>query len=412
EKWDVEWAEMGVVTDGGMLRYFMHDELIAEVPAESLVLGGGAPVYVREQKEPAYFKELESFDPNTIPQAENHQEVIEFLVKLPSLASKNWVTQQYDSMVGTDNMSTNVPSDAAVIRIKGRDQALAVTTDCNPRYVYSNPQRGCALAVAEAARNLVCSGAKPLGVTNCLNFGNPHIPELYWQFAEAIKGMGDACRKFDTPVTGGNVSLYNQSETGAVFPTPTIGMVGVIDEVSKNQMTSAFQSEGDLIFALGEMPEDMGSSSYLYHYHDIKLSPAPHCDLDAELKLQTFTLDIIYKGIIQSAKDVSDGGLILCLLESAFQSDLGFQITSPMGMRKDAFLYGEAGGRIIVSIKADQESALIDLAYQQGMVCNQIGKVGGDEVRIDGQSLGSIAHYHKKYQSALGEKVMATSISQ
>ncbi|MDP5169162.1 MAG: phosphoribosylformylglycinamidine synthase subunit PurL, partial [Bacteroidia bacterium] len=213
EKWDLHAVQIGVVTEGDSLRYFFHGEVVAEIPAQSLVLGGGAPVYVREQKEPAYFAEIRKFSIDQVPQPAKHDQVIRFLLDQPSIASKRWVTEQYDSMVGTANLSTNAPSDAAIVRIHDQPLALAVTADCNSRYVHANPENGCALAVAEAARNLVVTGAKPLGVTNCLNFGNPFNPEVYYQFAHAIKGMGKACLKFDTPVTGGNVSFYNQSET-------------------------------------------------------------------------------------------------------------------------------------------------------------------------------------------------------
>src|SRR4029078_1822638 len=217
-----------------------HGELEASLPANELVLGGGAPQYDREYKEPAYFAEIKKFDPSSIEVPGNFKIIAEQIIQLPSIASKRWVYTQYDSMVGTVNSSTNLPSDAAIVAVKGTKKGIAVTTDCNSRYVYADPYKGAMIAVSEAARNIVCSGGKPLGITNCLNFGNPYDPGVYYQFVQAIKGMGEACRKFDTPVTGGNVSFYNQNPDGPVYPTPTIGMVGLLEDI-RNKMTLDFK---------------------------------------------------------------------------------------------------------------------------------------------------------------------------
>ena len=226
EKWDLPCSVIGEVTDDGILQFFMHGELEAEIPAYELVLGGGAPQYEREYREPKYFQKIKKFDPSSVAVPKDLKIVAEELIAIPSIASKRWIYTQYDSMVGTANSSTNAPSDAAVVVVKGTKKALAITTDCNSRYVFADPYKGAMIAVSEAARNIVCSGGQPLGVTNCLNFGNPYDPEVYYQFVNAIKGMGEACRKFNTPVTGGNVSFYNQNPEGPVYPTPTIGMVG------------------------------------------------------------------------------------------------------------------------------------------------------------------------------------------
>lgn len=403
EKWDLHAEQIGVVTEGDTLRYFFHDEVVAEIPAQSLVLGGGAPVYEREQQEPAYFAEIRKFDINQVPQPAKHDQVIRFLLDRPSIASKQWVTEQYDSMVGTVNMSTNAPSDAAIVRIHDRKQGLAVTADCNSRFVYANPEIGCALAVSEAARNLVVTGAKPLGVTNCLNFGNPYNPEVYYQFANAIKGMGAACSKYDTPVTGGNVSFYNQSETGPVFPTPTIGMVGVIDDVTTGTMSMNFKQEGDKIYLLGKVVEDIGSSEYVYAYHGIKNSPAPYLDMDEELALQNQILKLIETGLIKSAHDVSDGGLIVTVLESGFVGGLGMTINTPDDIRQDAFLYGEAGGRIVVSVSPDQEADF--LAAIHGVPVLELGTVAGDSLVLNGETLGSVAEYKGVHSLGLTGKL-------
>src|SRR4051812_23113124 len=250
DKWDIHCVEIGEVTTEQRLKYYMHDELIADVPGESLVLGGGAPVYEREYTEPAYFKTIQQFNHSAIPLPTDYKALAYRLIQLPNIASKRWIYEQYDSMVMTGNTHTNAPSDAAVVRVHGTEKALAVTTDCNSRYVFADPYKGAMIAVAEASRNIVCSGGTPVAITNCLNFGNPYNPEVYYQFVYAIKGMGDACRRLDTPVTGGNVSFYNQSEDGPVYPTPTIGMVGVLDSVDQ-KMAMNFTHPGDAIYLIG-----------------------------------------------------------------------------------------------------------------------------------------------------------------
>src|SRR5690606_26536479 len=285
DKWDLPCEVIGEVTNDGLLHFYLEGKLEAVIPAEELVLGGGAPQYDREYKEPAYLENIRQFNPATVKIPANTKEIAEKIISLPSIANKRWIYNQYDSMVGIANTSTNNPSDSAIVHVKGTRKGLAVTTDCNSRYVYSDPYKGAMMAVSEAARNIVCSGGEPLGVTNCLNFGNPYDPEVYYQFVNAIKGMGEACVKFNTPVTGGNVSFYNQNPDGPVFPTPTIGMVGLLEDITL-RMTLSFENEGDVIFILGEINDDLGSSEYLHSILNIKHSPAPHFDLDTEFKLQ------------------------------------------------------------------------------------------------------------------------------
>ncbi|HNS43519.1 MAG TPA: AIR synthase-related protein, partial [Taishania sp.] len=321
DKWDLHAEEIGVVTDTGRIRYYMHGELVGDVPAESLVLGGGAPQYEREYKEPAYYQEYKKFNIDSVKEPENLKEVADFLLQHPNICSKRWVYEQYDSMVGTKNMTTNRPSDAGVVNIKGTDKALAMVVDCNSRYVKADPEVGTMIAVSESARNVVCSGGVPSAITNCLNFGNPYNPESYWQFVGAIKGMAAACTKFQTPVTGGNVSFYNQSVINGVeepvFPTPTIGMLGVLEDKNK-MMTLDFKKKGDLIFLLGESVNDIASSEYLYSYHGIKASPAPYFDLEKEFAVQEVVKDLIQSELINAAHDVSDGGLFITLAEMSF----------------------------------------------------------------------------------------------
>jgi len=409
DKWDINCVQIGEVVEGDQMHYYWHGEVVAEMPAESLVLGGGAPVYVREQREPAYFTQIRQFDPMSVPVPKDHGEVIKALLAIPTIAHKGFITEQYDSMVGSANMSTNHPSDAALLRLHGRKEGLAVTADCNSLHVFSDPRRGTSLAVSEAARNLVCSGAKPLGVTNCLNFGNPYNPEVYYQFSQAIQGMGEACRRFETPVTGGNVSFYNQSNQGPVFPTPTIGMVGYLEDAEAQRMTLDFKAEGDLIFLLGRVVEDYGSSQYLYHYHGITHSPAPYLDLDDESLLQETLLKLIREQAIRSAHDVSDGGLAITLLESAFPNQMGFSVQTPDYLRKDAFLYGESGGRVVVSLSRDQADLFEGICETAALPYLELGQVTGQQIRIDGEHLGNVGTFHQIYLRALTERVNQTT---
>src|SRR4051812_20948697 len=335
DKWDLNCEQIGEVTKGNKLKYFMYDELVAEIPADVLVLGGGAPVYKREFKEPAYYAESKKFKIESVTEPKDLKPVMQHLAKHPNLASKRWVYNQYDSMVGTINMSTNMPSDAAIVNIKGSKKALAMTVDCNSRYVNADPETGCAIAVSEAARNISCSGGVPSAVTNCLNFGNPYNPEVYWQFVGSIKGMSTACTRFKTPVTGGNVSFYNQSSyEGPVFPTPTIGMIGIVEDKA-NQTGLSFQNEGDQIYLIGKQVNDISSSEYVYSYHKIKNTPAPYFNLEEEYALQKGIEKIIRKGLINSAHDLSDGGLFITLFESAKENNLGFEIKTNASIRKD-----------------------------------------------------------------------------
>ncbi|HNC38696.1 MAG TPA: phosphoribosylformylglycinamidine synthase subunit PurL, partial [Chitinophagaceae bacterium] len=352
EKWDLPCAVIGEVTDDGLLNFYMHGNLEASIPAYELVLGGGAPQYERAYKEPKYFEQINKYNPASITVPENLKEIAEKIIQLPTIASKRWIYHQYDSMVGTGNTSTNAPTAATVVKVKGTPKGIAITTDCNSRYVYADPYKGTMMAVAEAARNIVCCGGKPLGVTNCLNFGNPYDPEVYYQFVHAIKGMGEACIKFDTPVTGGNVSFYNQNPDGPVFPTPTIGMVGLLDDIN-NKMTLHFKEAGDVIFVLGEITNDMASSQYLSQIQQINHSPAPHFNLNDEFALQEKTTELIANKLVRSVQDVSEGGLFISLCESGFTNELGFSISTNYAIRKDAFLFGEGQSRIIVSVNID-----------------------------------------------------------
>ena len=403
-KWDLNCQIIGEVIPEDKLEFYMGEELVAEVPASSLVLGGGAPVYEREFKEPAYYKEYQKFNIDDVPEPDDLKEVSCKLIRHPNVASRRWVYEQYDTMVRTNNMSTNFPADAGLVNVKGTSTALALTTDCNSRYVHADPKVGAMIAVSEAARNIVCSGGEPLAITNCLNFGNPYNPEVYWQFVEAVKGMGEACRKFDTPVTGGNVSFYNQAsiegKTEPVFPTPVIGMLGIIRD--KNHLMSLdFKEKGDIIFLIGKSRNDLAGSQYLNSVAGIKESPPPYFDLDHEYKIQEAVKGLIRGKMIRSAHDVSDGGLYVTLVESAMQRELGFDITCPAEVRQDAFLFGEAQSRIVVSVNLTQETDFIDYMMDQELPFSALGHVTKGELRIDDVSFGFITDVRKHYLTGL-----------
>jgi len=407
KKWDLHYAVIGEVTDEKNLKYYMHGKLVAEVPAEVLVLGGGAPVYMREFKEPAYYQEFKKFNIDKIDLPDNYAEVAEFLISHPNIASKKWVYEQYDSMVGTVNMSTNKPSDAAIVNVKKTNTALALKVDCNSRYVYADPQIGGAIAVAEAARNIVCSGGEGVAITNCLNFGNPYNPEVFWQFVNAIKGIGEACTKFNTPVTGGNVSFYNQSSyEGPVYPTPTIGMLGIVKDKNRT-MTLDFKKEGDLIYMVGESHNDISSSEYLYSYHDVKASPAPYFNLNEEFEVQAAVKGLITKGLIESAHDCSDGGLFVAVAESAMYRGFGFDINTDGSIRKDAFLFGESQGRVVVSVSPAKEDAFVEYLLKTNAEFTMLGVVVGKDFVVDEESLGSVDTFKKKYDNSIGDTLNA-----
>lgn len=401
DKWDLNCVQIGEVTDTKRLEYYMHGELVADVPADDLVLGGGAPVYDREYREPAYYQENLKFDINQVPVPENLKDVAEHLISHPNIASKRWVTDQYDSMVGTATMTTNRPSDAAVVAVKGTNKAIALTVDCNSRYVYADPKKGTSIAVAEAARNITCAGGEPVAITNCLNFGNPYVPEVYWQFVQAIKGMGEACTKFDTPVTGGNVSFYNQSsDEGPVFPTPTIGMLGVLDDAS-TIMTADFKQPGDLIYLIGESVNDIASSQYLASYHKISASPAPYFDLEKEYATHQVIKALIREQVLQSAHDVADGGLFIALVESALPFKHGFKIESDDSIRKDAFLFGEAQGRVVVSISPENQQRFVEMMATSEIEFSLLGTVEEGYLTVDEESFGHITDIKLVYDNVL-----------
>ena len=384
DKWDLDSTVIGRVTADGLMTVKLNGQIVSQIPSETLVLGGGAPVYHRETKRPAYMDKITKLNLDDYPLVKDWNECLLRLLAAPNICHKGWVFDQYDSMVRT-NTAVGPGSDAAVLRLRKTNKALAMTTDCNGRYCYINPHLGAESAVAEAARNIVCSGGRPLAVTNCLNFGNPYKPEIYYCFAEAVAGMGEACRVFNTPVTGGNVSFYNEDPQRAVFPTPTIGLVGLVEDV-KHVTTQWFKNDGDAIFLLGENKELLGASEYLHTIFGQTKGPVPELDLGFEKRLQDALLGAIQSGLIKSAHDCSEGGLAVALAEGCISNrehQLGAEIALHDSIRTDCLLFGEAQSRVIISSAPDKAEIVAAFFSGKGVPCTRIGTVDSTHLRIN-----------------------------
>lgn len=406
-RWDVPITRIGETTEDGFIDISHNGVPVAHMPAESLVLGGGAPVYIREQKRPAYLEETSSADPRALIGEIDPADAFERLLTAPNIASKRWVYEQYDSMVRT-NTTQSFDSDAAVLRLKEVEgKGIAVATDCNSRFVYLDPYQGGAIAVAEAARNVVCSGATPVAITNCLNFGNPYNPEVYFQFAEAIRGMGDACRAFDTPVTGGNVSFHNESQQSAVYPTPTIGMLGIIEDM-EHVTPAGFRTEGDVVVLLGYDRFELGGSELLSLVADAVTGQTPAIDLDAEKRLQSAVLEGIRETCIRSAHDCAEGGLAIALAESAINSadgELGV-IAAYDGDDQVARLFGESQSRVVVSCAPEEVERLEEIAAKHQVPVTILGKVVREKFVVGDVISTTVAEIAQKYNGAI-EAIMA-----
>jgi phosphoribosylformylglycinamidine synthase len=397
EKWDVPFTHIGYVTEDGLLRISRNNKQVAEIPAESLVLGGGAPQYDREWKRPAYLDETENFDTSSFEKEIPSEQDFWSLLSSPTIASKRWVYEQYDSQVRTNTVSAR--GDAAVIRLKELPgKAIALSTDCNSRYTYLNPYAGAMAAVCEAARNVVCVGAKPVAITNCLNFGNPYDPEVYYQFREAIRGMGDACRRLDTPVTGGNVSFHNESQNYAIFPTPTIGMLGVIDDLTK-VISMEFKNEGDLIFLIGNNRSELGGSEFLKYKIGKITGKAPIIDIDEEIALQNALLEMIENHLISSAHDTSEGGLAVCLAEKSIASS-GLACKVDLDLSA-GHLFGESQSRVVISAKPHCIDPIKQVCKKYGVSYYQLGKVTKEIFEIEGFIKTSHTQISRIYNTAI-----------
>ena len=375
EKWELECTRLGEVTNTGMLEVYHLGNKVAEIPSEELVLGGGAPQYDMPVKEPAYFTEVNNFTIESIKDNEDHNKTLLTLLSTPNITSKKFVYRQYDSTVRSNTVQ-GPGGAAAVIRLKGTQKGLAMSTDCNGRYVYLNPRIGGQIAVVEAARNVVCSGGEPLAITNCLNFGNPKDPEIFWQFKEAVTGIGEACRALNTPVTGGNVSFYNETGDTAVFPTPVIGMVGLVENIEQST-TIEYKDAGDFIVTLGALNGCLGGSEYLRTIHGKIQGPIPHLNLELEMGIQELCLDAIKKGIIKSAHDLSDGGLAVNISESLIHSKkgLGVRLDVVRKLQNSELLFGECQSVIVVTLEEGALYELILLAQKLDMHTQTIGRV-------------------------------------
>jgi len=375
EKWELDCTRIGEVTDTGMLEVYHRGNKVAEIPSEELVLGGGAPQYDMPVREPAYFSEINNFTIDAIQEEGNYNKTLLTLLSTPNITSKQFVFRQYDSTVRSNTVQ-GPGGAAAVIRLKGTQKGLAMSTDCNGRYVYLNPRMGGQIAVVESARNVVCSGGEPLAITNCLNFGNPQDPEIYWQFKEAVTGIGEACRALNTPVTGGNVSFYNETGDTAVYPTPVIGMVGLLENINQST-TIEFKGAGDFIVTLGALNGCLGGSEYLRTIHGKIQGPIPHLNLELEMGIQELCLEAIKKGIIKSAHDLSDGGLAVNISESIVHSKqgLGARLDVVRKLQNNELLFGECQSVIVVTLEESALYELILLAQKLDMHTQTIGRV-------------------------------------
>ena len=432
DKWDLPWAEVGTVTDTGQMVVKNGGKVVVDIPAKKLA--DEAPIYQRESREPAYLQSVRSFQLSGLPDTTDAAGNLKTLLSWPSIASKNWVYRQYDQMVR--NGSAVCPgSDAAVIRIKSdslpmpagesggsgvvADKFIALTVDCNASYVYLDPYEGGKIAVAEAARNLACSGATPLGTTDNLNFANPHNPELFWQLKESVRGLAEACRAFDAPVTGGNVSLYNQNPNGPIDPTPTVAMVGLIEK-AEHITTQWFKDEGDRIILLGgavdtaDPLQGMGGSAYLQTVHGLKTGTPPRCDLKKERELHDLIRGLIRSGSVKSAHDCSEGGLGVAIAECCISQQTGrntprligaaVDLSSFSGVRLDALLFGETQSRIVISVDPKKAGAVLAEAKKYGLEANEIGKIGGEELQIKtgrGTLSARVAELHDLWWNAI-----------
>ena len=379
-KWELDCTEVGYVTSDQKLTVIENGDIVACIPSEELVLGGGAPEYDMPYEEPDYFKEVNNLDISQVIAPDNFTNVLKKLLSSPNIASKHWIYDQYDSTVRT-NTVYGPGGDAGVIRIKGTSKGLAMSTDCNGKYVYIDPYKGGQIAVLESSRNVVCTGAKPIAITNCLNFGNPNDPGIYWQFKNAVTGIGDACRKLGTPVTGGNVSFYNETKDCAVYPSPVIGMVGEIEDI-KNHMTMDFKDSGDFILLLGSLSGSLGGSEYLKTIHGKIEGPLANYDIDYEIAVQELCLKLINQGIVKSAHDMSDGGLSVNIAESILHSkdkNIGAKINIESKLRDDELLFGECQSVIIVTLNEKDLISVISEAKDLNVHTQTIGRVTNDK---------------------------------
>ncbi len=400
QKWDLAAAVVGTVVDGGRMRVRWHGETVVDIPVDPIAKS--APVYERPRRPPADLAERRRFDLAALPVEKNPGDALLQLLGSPNLCSRRWIYEQYDQLVQSGTVL--LPGgDAAVVRVPGTRRGLALKTDCNPRWCALDPYLGAQHAVAEAARNVAVTGARPLAVTNCLNFGSPERPEAMWEFAECVRGMGDACRAFGTPIVSGNVSFYNETASiGSIPPTPTIGMLGLLDDVEL-AVGAHFRAEGDAVVLLGETREELGATEYLWVRHGIERGTPPRLDLPAEASLQRLLATAAARRLLRSAHDCSDGGLAIALAECALGSGIGVRASLDLGLRVDALWFGESAARAVLSCAQGELAALLDLAREHGVPARAIGVTGGERIVLSPGVDVSVAEAQHQWSQALPE---------
>jgi phosphoribosylformylglycinamidine synthase len=395
EKWDLHAERVGTVTSSGRVCIFENGVLVGDVPARALT--DEAPLYRRPSQEPEWQREVQQLDFGRLRAPLDPAQAFEALLGSPVIASKRWAYRQYDHTVGTNTVALPGTS-AGIVRVKGTTRALAVSVDGNGRYCYLDPYRGAMLAVAESARNVACTGAEPIGATNNLNFGNPERPEIMWQLAECVRGIGDACRFLEVPITGGNVSLYNETEGEAIYPTPVLGVVGLIEDTSRI-VTRLFRSPGAAVVVLGDNHGELGGSEYLARVHDTVCGPAPRLDLGRERALQRLIVRAVREGVVESAHDCAEGGLAVALAECSFDTPFGVRADVPSAgdvpasFRVHASLFGESASRVVVSVRREQLERLRILAEESGVPAHVIGETGTERITlmVDGAAVVDVA---------------------
>lgn len=404
---ELECVSVGKVTSEERIRILEDKKKLGDLPVKLLVRGGGAPVYIRDMKPRE--KNARSVSAEEVPMPGNLKDLARKIVSLPNIASRRWIYEQFDTMAGLSNLSSGFPSDAGIIKVHGYDMALAMSVDGNSRYGRLEPRKGAMISVAEASRNIICSGGRPLALADCLNYGDPSDPFVYSDFAESVKGISEVCRKMEIPVVAGNVSFNNLTHEGqesiSIIPTPVVGMVGILDKV-EDVMTVNFRNKGDVIFIIGRSDNDISSSEYLSFVHLVNESAAPKFDLEYEIKLQEVVQELIKKKLVSSAHDVSLGGLFVALVECALPGGLGFDVTSPAEIRGDAFLFGESQSRVVVSVSSDMETEFLDHMMDTDIHFSALGHVTKEELRIDDVSFGFITDYARDFENSL-ERILA-----
>ncbi len=393
---------IGLVNDSGLFKCLKGEEVLAEFPAKYLGLGELSPVYEREMT--SHRNLPKSYNVDDLPEPDHYPAVVDKMMKSLNVASKKWLIQKFAKSAKKEAQSAKFPSDASIIEINSGKKALLATIDSNPAYFTSDPYNGARISVAEAVRNIVCAGGRPLAISDCLNFGSPYDPEAYADFVASVKGLADACKFFDVPVISGNVSFYNQRSEGGlikpVIPSPIIGMLGVIGNADRHT-TLFFKRKGDMIFILGRSKDDVNGSEYLQLIHGVDVSLPPYVNLDEEKELNKTITGLIDGELVRSVHDVSSGGLFFALLESAISLEFGFDITTDAEVRKDAFLFGEAQGRVVVSVSPEKQDDFVDFMVEREVPFSILGHVTKGEIRVDDESFGFVDEMKKAFENRL-----------